>query len=415
MGSPPIGRSSRGASLQVSTDGGNTWIAVAQLRTIAPSGKRTQIVDQTNLLTVGNFTVKLAVQVDAGSVAYDGVLNPTDAGLNLLSSLQDGLTLANFRILLPAPPNLTFIEQTPAATNVSAVIFSYTTGWVYEPGDVILDSGGHLQQAQYSFTAGGVSSWNHSGGYTNDSGGTLVDAWLDLGAVAGLYPVLLEIGEVMAALQPGMLLSLGSCSVSVFNGGPFPVLDYGPYPGASATKLVYLAPLSGSLTFDDTVTIVTLYRASNPTIHSFQGFVTEHVPAKLGISKICAFSGKIDISGPITTVLGDPWPGPSGTPGIPGMSGGSGGVSGWLAPVWTTYSASGVVPTTAQAIKALGGSGGIALTLTAGGTYYIVKDDNTAGPISLTFGGVTIYELTGYRQFVILSWDGSEFMEMAGN
>lgn len=404
---------------------------MAQLRTITPSGKKTEIIDQTNLLTPGSAKVKLAVQVDAGSVAYDGVLNPTDPGLNLLSSLQDGLTLAMFRILLPAPPDLTEISQSAPGANVSGVIFGYFAAWQYEEGDIIVDaysgsglfpSTAHLQQAQYAFVGGSTPTWNHAGGYTND--GSNINAWLDLGPMdlVGGYaiscPFLLYVEGVMADLQPGMLLKISTCSIPGFDTPSFavPVLDFGPYPGSIASKLVYMTEPVEPFTYDDTVTTVTLYRANNPTIHSFEGYVVEHVPAKLGIGKICAFSGKIEISGPITTVLGDPWPAAGGSAVVPGLTGGGGGgVAGWLAPVWTEYDASGVVPITAQAIKALGGSGGIALTLTAGGTYYIVKYDNTAGPISLVYASATVYELTGYLQFVILSWDGSEFMEMAGN
>lgn len=423
-GAPPIARSSRGASLQVSTDGGTTWTAVAQLRTITPSGKKTEIIDQTNLLTPGTAKIKLAVQVDTGSVGYEGILNPTDAGLNLLSSLQDGLTLANFRILLPAPP-LVYITQSAPGANVAGLVWVYTEFWSYLAGDIILDPSNHLQVAQLAFTAEGVSSWNDSGGFTTD--GTTTNAWKDMGLVAGSYPVQLFVAGTLADMVPGMLLTVSGCSVPAFDtGGPFPrptypapVFDYGPYPGSAATKLGYMQPLASSeATFDDTVTLVTLYRLGQPTIHSFTGYVVEHVPFKLGIGRVCTFAGKIEISGPITTVLGDVWPGASaGVPGLTIMSGGGGGggVSGWLAPLWTTYNASATVPLTAQAIKAEGGTEGIALELTAGGTYYIVKYDNTAGPITLTYESVTIYELTGYLQFVLLSWDGSEFLEMAGN
>ena len=90
-------------------------------------------------------------------------------------------------------------------------------------------------------------------------------------------------------------------------------------------------------------------------------------------------------------------------------------MSGWLKPTWTTYNLGATVPLTAQAIKAIGGSAGIALELTAGGTYLIVKYDSGAGPIKLTYLGASVYELTTQLQFVLLSWDGAEFMEMSAN
>ena len=90
-------------------------------------------------------------------------------------------------------------------------------------------------------------------------------------------------------------------------------------------------------------------------------------------------------------------------------------MSGWPNPTWTPYSASGTVPASVQGIKAVGGSGGIALELTAGGTYAIVKYDSGAGAITLTYGGVSIYELLTQYQFVLLSWDGVRFTEMSAS
>lgn len=96
-------------------------------------------------------------------------------------------------------------------------------------------------------------------------------------------------------------------------------------------------------------------------------------------------------------------------------SGPAQGVSNWLTPSWQTIDANCTLPVTTQAIKAIGGSDGIVVGLTAGGTYYIVKDDNAAGTVSLTYDGALIYELIDERQFVILSWDGAEFAVMGEN
>ena len=491
MSSTPIARSSRGASLQVSTDGGVTWIAVAQLRTVTPSGKRTEIIDQTNLSTPGTAKIKLAAQVDSGDVAYDGVLFPTDAGLNLLSSLQDALTLANFRIVLPVDAAMHYLQTAPAALGVRGPVWSAT--FLYNPGFEIVDPAGHVQQALTAFVSGTVEpSWNDSGGFTEDgpqanitsigngvgyfvtqviadfasgpafqlresiairgtgyydgdfpitavtptsvtfidpgltnpepaiSTGTISGsiAWKDLGPAAGVYPVNLElvsppsdfIDDLLDLPDNPRFAIVRSSPTASFNGGPFEVLEFGNMNGSSSSfSLLYLQAGTLGEGFSTAGTLVDIYRLASPTVYSFQGFVSEHVPAKLAIGKLCTFSGKIEISGPITTVLGDAWGSSSGGPDLSSLA------DDWLDPVWSTYAVSSLVPPTAEAIKAIGGSAGIALELTAGATYYIVKYDSGPGAITVTYGGATIYELLEQYHFVLLSWDGAEFLKIGGN
>ena len=417
----PIGRSSRGASLQVSTDGGVTWIAVAQLRTITPSGKRTEILDQTNLSTAGTAKVKLAVQVDAGNVAYDGVLFPTDFGLNLLSSLQDALTLATFRIVLPVDAVQIYLGTLAVSSGLRGP--AWAAGFQFNAGYEIIDPSGHVQQAQAAFTSGSSApAWNDTGGFCND--GTQLNAWLDLGLPGGICPTDLELISPASDLVDQLadlpnnprLAVVRSCPTPSFNGGPFEILEFGSLNGSS-TNFSLLYAQAGMLGEAFSGALVDIYRLASPTIHSFQGFVVEHVPVKIAIGKLCTFAGKIEISGPISTVLGDAWSS-SGAGSGAGSSGGGpdlGGETGWLAPVWTTYSISDTVPLTAEAIKAIGGSVGITLELTAGATYYIVKYDSGPGAITVTYGGVTIYELLDQYQFVLLSWDGAEFLQIGGN
>jgi len=94
-----IGRSGWGAKFQASTDG-VSYTTVGQLCKTSFDGQETQLIDQTQI-TSGSFKQKLAVLIDAGTFSYSGVLNPADSGYGLLKTLQEGLTLAYFKLILP--------------------------------------------------------------------------------------------------------------------------------------------------------------------------------------------------------------------------------------------------------------------------------------------------------------------------
>jgi hypothetical protein len=98
------------------------------------------------------------------------------------------------------------------------------------------------------------------------------------------------------------------------------------------------------------------------------------------------------------------------------------------------YSASGVVPTAVDYIRATGGSGGIALTLTEGiflaqtpaGTvqvyqrYEAMKIDAGAGAVVFSdangalFNGASTYTLSDQWQWAIFTWNGTSW-DVIGN
>jgi hypothetical protein len=102
--------------------------------------------------------------------------------------------------------------------------------------------------------------------------------------------------------------------------------------------------------------------------------------------------------------------------------------------VTSNYSASGTVPTTVDLIRAIGGSGGIALLLTpklssisgASGTFYVgqvykaIKADAAAGAVNFAdlngalIGGASSYSLTQQGQWAEFSWNGTSWDAFGG-
>jgi hypothetical protein len=103
----PIGYAGRGSQLMCSLDGIN-FTAVAQLQSFEPSGSKQTVVDQTNLLSPGNFTVALAVKVDSGEIDFAGILNAYDPTFVTLAQLHAALTLAYWRVTLIDGSQFTF-------------------------------------------------------------------------------------------------------------------------------------------------------------------------------------------------------------------------------------------------------------------------------------------------------------------
>ena len=372
MGSIPIGLSSRGASLQVSTDGGVTWIAVAQLRNISPSGKKSDIVDQTNLLTPGSAKVKLATSVDPGAVAYDGVLNPNDVGLNLLSALQDGLTPALFRIVLPVP-------AVPIGVNPILASRTAPTGAI----DILTEAGAALEME----TGAPVLA--------ESSGVPSVDCHLQF-AAAALPPWLV----------PGIYVAV-NISDSSFNGQFLVTATDGPSVVGDQTVCGFsYVQAAGAVVSDEAVT-GGAQQAWIPTTLTFAGYVKEHLVPKLAIGKLCTFSGALEISGPISVVLGSPW-------GAPATTG-----EGEEPLNWLTYTANANIPPAAVvAAKVNAGSGTVTLTLTGqeGELFYLIDQ---AGTVVLTdsggalFGVDDSFELTGAGQTAVLAYTGGLWWVMA--
>ena len=239
----------RGASLNVSLDGVE-FTKIGQLRKCVFAGLKTQLLETTNIRTPAPWTKKAAVRVDSGDVSYDGVLDPNDGGYNLLATLQQGLTLAFFELVL-----------------------------------------------------------------------------------------------------------------------------------------------------------------RDTTVYSFQGFVAEHVPADVGVSKLIGFSGKIAIVGGVAQSTG-------------GSSGGSGG-GGMASLIWTTFSSTAVIGASVQGCKCVGGSGGITLTTPAASAnpnkviwfYRQSGPGNTriVDPNGALFGSASEYDLVNDGQFAAFGSDGTRWIPVSGS
>lgn len=96
----PQSYNGRGTVLQVSQDGTN-FLSAGQLTKIEPGGSKQKIVDATDLgAALLGFTMPLAVQIESGEFACEGVLNPQDPATQLLGSLHGSMTLASFLVTL---------------------------------------------------------------------------------------------------------------------------------------------------------------------------------------------------------------------------------------------------------------------------------------------------------------------------
>jgi hypothetical protein len=73
---------------------------IAQLQRFVPTGSRQTIVDQTNVLTVDNFSRPIAVRVDSGDIDLSGVLDPANNGVLQLGTAHASLALYFFKVVL---------------------------------------------------------------------------------------------------------------------------------------------------------------------------------------------------------------------------------------------------------------------------------------------------------------------------
>jgi hypothetical protein len=99
---------------------------VAQLRSIAPQGSRQTTADQTNILTVDNFSRPIAVRVDSGDIALEGVLDPDSINILQLGTAHASLALYYFQLVLPDGTQYSFqglvIEYVPFTIAVAKAI-----------------------------------------------------------------------------------------------------------------------------------------------------------------------------------------------------------------------------------------------------------------------------------------------------
>jgi hypothetical protein len=95
----PQGYCGRGTSLSCSLDNQN-FVAIAQLKQFEPTGSKQATVDQTGPSSPGPYTQHQPVQLDAGEIDLEGVLNPQDFSYLTLKQIQDSNLVAFFRAVL---------------------------------------------------------------------------------------------------------------------------------------------------------------------------------------------------------------------------------------------------------------------------------------------------------------------------
>jgi len=78
-----------------------TFTELAEVQTIQRSGSKSDLVDVTNMQSVGGYREYLATLRDAGDVSFTANYIPKDLTQTELQSLFDGATLRNWQIVLP--------------------------------------------------------------------------------------------------------------------------------------------------------------------------------------------------------------------------------------------------------------------------------------------------------------------------
>lgn len=96
-----------GSKLFMSASGAG-FVPIAQLKSFIPDGSKQVIVDQTNVSTPDNFSRPLAVRIDSGEIALDGVLDPANTGILQLGTAHASLALYYFMAVLTDGTQYTF-------------------------------------------------------------------------------------------------------------------------------------------------------------------------------------------------------------------------------------------------------------------------------------------------------------------
>jgi predicted secreted protein len=77
------------------------YTTIAEVTKIQRSGSKMDLVDVTNMDSIGAYREKLATLLDAGDVAFDMNYIPSDVTQQSLQALFDNRTLAPWQIVLP--------------------------------------------------------------------------------------------------------------------------------------------------------------------------------------------------------------------------------------------------------------------------------------------------------------------------
>lgn len=81
-----------------------SYVYIAELQTIQRTGSKSDLVDVTNMESIGGYREYLATLRDAGDVSFSGNYIPNDATQQDLQTLFDGATLSEWEIVLPPAP-----------------------------------------------------------------------------------------------------------------------------------------------------------------------------------------------------------------------------------------------------------------------------------------------------------------------
>lgn len=73
---------------------------IAEITKVGRTGSKMDLVDVTNMDSIGAYREKLATLLDAGQVAFDANYIPQDATQQALQGQFDGRTLSNWRIVI---------------------------------------------------------------------------------------------------------------------------------------------------------------------------------------------------------------------------------------------------------------------------------------------------------------------------
>lgn len=92
----------QGTQLQLG-DGADpeSFSTIAEITKVQRSGSKMDLVDVTNMDSIGAYREKLATLLDAGQISFDANYIPQDATQTGLQAQFDGRILSNWKIVLP--------------------------------------------------------------------------------------------------------------------------------------------------------------------------------------------------------------------------------------------------------------------------------------------------------------------------
>lgn len=96
-----------GTQLQRSSDGGTTYVTIAEMTKVQGTGSKADVIDVTNMDSPTAYREKLVTLLDAGEISFDGNLIADDATQANVQADYDARLKNNWRIVLPPPAGST--------------------------------------------------------------------------------------------------------------------------------------------------------------------------------------------------------------------------------------------------------------------------------------------------------------------